>query len=478
MNQDHLPILETLTAFKKKQPISLHVPGHKDGVIVPTQAQELYKNILAFDKTELTNLDDLHAPEGIIAEAQALASEWFGSQHTFFLVNGSTVGNLAMILATCQEGDQVIIQRNCHKSVWSGIELSGATPILVAPKFDQHANRYTAPDDDQLKEAIQQYPEAKVMILTYPDYFGRTYDVRAMIKLAHAHDIVVLIDEAHGVHFSIDHPSFPDSAVKLGADAVVQSAHKMAPAMTMTAYLHLQSDRINTHTVAHYLTMLQSSSPSYPLLASLDSARHYLATRTKEQMDQLLVSTENMRNIFKNSNKWDVIPFMTQVDDPLKIILQVKDPYDARQLARLLEAHTIYPEMITADQLLFIHGLEPFHQWKKLEYAVRKISGELKNSKKHATIERNRNVFPKKIAQLVFSYKEMKKLNREFVKWEHAKGQIAAEQVVPYPPGIPLLVKGERIESDHIESIHDLIKHGIRFQQNKIHAGIHVFNKE
>ncbi|WP_090855803.1 aminotransferase class I/II-fold pyridoxal phosphate-dependent enzyme [Paraliobacillus sp. PM-2] len=475
MNQKRIPLLDRLNQFIEKDPISFHVPGHKNGAIIPLQGQKIYKEIMSIDMTELSGLDDLHAPQDVIAEAQSLASAWFQTDHTFFLIGGSTVGNLAMILASCCRGDKVIIQRNCHKSIWNGIELSGAMPIMVAPAFDEQVHRYTTPSQDQIEQVIKQYPEAKAIILTYPDYFGRTYDLRSIIEMAHDNQIAVLIDEAHGVHFSINHSHFPASALTLGADAVVQSAHKMAPAMTMTAYLHIRSSIIDKDKVAYCLKMLQSSSPSYPLLVSLDIARNYLATKTKSDIDLLLKSVLRMRNTMK-SDKWDLIPLQAKIDDPLKIILHMKAGVSAKKVAQSFEACSIFPELVTEEQILFIHGLEPFHQWERLENALEKILTELKISKKHATIEKNINFFPKKLGCLAFTHQEMDWLDRVFTEWKQAEGKVAAEQVVPYPPGIPILVKGEVIETEHINHIKYLLDNNINFQQDNIQTGIFVFN--
>src|SRR5699024_1345518 len=154
---------------------------------------------------------------------------------SFFLTGGSTAGNLAMILATCSPGDKVIVQRNSHKSIMNGLELANAHPIFIAPDYDGTVDRYTHPNVGTLEQALIDHPNAKAVVLTYPDYFGRTYDIARMIKLAHSYHIAVLVDEAHGVHFSLGSP-FPASAIDFGADVVVQSAHKMAPAMTMASY--------------------------------------------------------------------------------------------------------------------------------------------------------------------------------------------------------------------------------------------------
>ncbi|MBN6205931.1 aminotransferase class I/II-fold pyridoxal phosphate-dependent enzyme, partial [Ralstonia pickettii] len=176
MNQKNIPILHMLDNFQKRRPISFHVPGHKNGQVFPEEAVAHFKEILKLDMTELPGLDDLHAPEEAIAEAERLTREFFKSDHSFFLVGGSTAGNLAMILAVCKDGDKVLVQRNSHKSIINGLELAGAHPIFLTPQFDKTAQRFTSPSLETLKEALEKYPDVKAVILTYPDYFGKTYE--------------------------------------------------------------------------------------------------------------------------------------------------------------------------------------------------------------------------------------------------------------------------------------------------------------
>src|SRR5690625_3359483 len=167
MNQEKTPLYDTLVNFTKRKPISFHVPGHKNGVTFPDT--EFFHSILQFDLTELPGLDDLHASTGVIAEAQELAAEFFQADHTFFLVGGSTAGNLAMLLTACSSGDKVIVQRNCHKSIMNGLELAGAHPVFISPKYDETVDRYTNPDIHTLKTALKENPDAKAVMLSYPD---------------------------------------------------------------------------------------------------------------------------------------------------------------------------------------------------------------------------------------------------------------------------------------------------------------------
>lgn len=469
LDQSYMPFVDHLRNFSSKRPVSFHVPGHKHGAVFPEAARELFGSILSVDVTEIAGMDDLHAPSEIIAEAEKLATDYFNSDHTFFLVGGSTSGNLAMIMAACNPGDEVIVQRNCHKSIMNGLELAGAKPIFIAPEWRDDLQRYTAPTYDSIKQAMLRFPNAKALILTYPDYFGAVFDIQSMIELAHTYHIPVFVDEAHGVHFSSSE-MFPQSALQLGADVVVQSAHKMAPAMTMAAYLHIGTSRVEKHRLAYYLQMLQSSSPSYPIMASLDVARFYLAQLSKEKIRGILNSVENVRNIFSGASFWELVPH----DDPLKLTFHVKHGYKISEIESMLEYHGIYPELTTENQFLFIHGLAPFVEQDYLKKTIQLIEEELKKSVKHATIE-GAKLFTNPIEELALSYQEMKHITSLLVPFAQSEGEIAAEAVIPYPPGIPVILKGERITKAHITKIQLLIQQGVTIQQRE--EGIRIYRK-
>ncbi|MEQ6378668.1 aminotransferase class I/II-fold pyridoxal phosphate-dependent enzyme [Bacillaceae bacterium S4-13-56] len=468
--QNKTPIVEAIIKYVQKDPISFHVPGHKNGKIT---SEYFLKEVFPFDVTELEGLDDLHHPEGVIKEAQEIAAEFFGADHTFFLVGGSTVGNLAMILSLCLEGDEIIVQRNSHKSVLHGLELAGAKPIFINPEYDKDVFRFGHPSYNELEKAILGHPKAKAIMLTYPDYFGRTYDLQPMVDLAHKHGMIVCVDEAHGVHFSTG-AAFPMPALRYGADMVVQSAHKMAPALTMGAYLHIQTQRINLERLKHVLQIVQSSSPSYLILASLDEARKYLANYNDENVMGIV---QEIRSLFQSYKLWKVLPFEAKKDDPLKITLHLEE-YDPKEIKMLMEEQGIYLEMATPHQLLLILGLERYFDIKKLENKLNlteKLAGMLPV---HDKIEQVLvSSFPH--SEFPYSFGDLKRLVWEERIWKDAIGEISGESIVPYPPGIPILFKGEKITEDHIRQIHELLERGVGFQNDRIsiQRGIKVIKK-
>ncbi|MRG88152.1 aminotransferase class I/II-fold pyridoxal phosphate-dependent enzyme [Salinibacillus xinjiangensis] len=472
-NQKNLPIFEALNKHVKNNPESFHVPGHKNGSVFPEVGLGAFQDILRYDLTEITGMDDLHHPESAIQKAQELTSQLYKVEESYFLVGGSTVGNLAMIFSVCGSGDQVIVQRNCHKSIMNALELVGAQPIFVAPIFERKTNRYSKIDVNQIKEALEQYPESKAVVLTYPDYFGHTYPLKKMIELAHGRNIPVLVDEAHGAHFILGEP-FPPSATSLGADVVVQSAHKMLPAMTMASFLHVNSSRISNQKVASYLRMLQSSSPSYPLMASLDIARYFLAHYHEDQLRETLMSVQKLRSQLDQVTRWDILPEQAE-DDPLKITIQVRNYRDIDQFVRIMERSYIFPELSTTNQILLIHGLKPHYHDQNIHKLIMALNNELKSPAGHDKIESAVIDFSS-ITKLPFSYEKLNNMRKVWVPWEEAIGEYAAEVVTPYPPGIPFIVKGEQILKHHVHEIKCLVGQNrhIHYEGKDLEKGIEI----
>ncbi|GAA0310875.1 lysine decarboxylase [Gracilibacillus halotolerans] len=465
------PLYDALLSFARRETVSLHVPGHKNGQLFPEKGIELFQSVLPLDMTEITGMDDLHAPEGIIMEAEKLASEWFDTAKTFFLVNGSTSGNLAMILATVGAGEKIIVQRNCHKSIMHGIELAGALPIFLTPNWNAEKKRYTYPLEETIKDTIVHNQDAKAILLTYPDYFGEIIDLTPIIDLAHRYNMIVLIDEAHGCHFSL--PSIPiQSAVELDADIVVQSAHKMTPALTMTAYLHIRTERIDLTRLTQYLQIVQSSSPSYLLLASLDLARYYLATYSDKMAEEARLFIEQARKLFKESPYWIVESH--EDGDPFKCTLQATNR-TTKQIQQAFEKNEIFPELVTENHLLFVFGLQPSFSLEQLEQAITHINEELNNSKNSDKIMEEPLLFYEEKEVLALSYDEMKKRKTVWIDWEDSIGQIAAEAIIPYPPGIPLIMKGEKITKKKREQVLKLLKEGHKLQPTSREKGLYVF---
>ncbi len=472
-NQKRTPLFTALENHTKQNATSFHVPGHKNGSIFPKQGKTYFQDILKIDLTEISGLDDLHHPEGAIKEAQELTADLYNADYSYFLVGGSTVGNLSMILSVCQPGDKVLVQRNSHKSIMNALELAGAKPIFISPAFHKETESYHLLNIDQVKKTIPLHSDIKAIILTYPDYFGRTYPIKEIIEEAHMYQIPVLVDEAHGPHFTLGSP-FPMSSLSLGADIVVHSAHKMLPAMTMGSFLHIKGSYVDRYKVEQYLQMIQSSSPSYPIMASLDLARYFLANITSDEVIEVIDEVTKIREIFQRSKEWHTYPENVSTD-PLKITLEINSTKKLKETVALFEEHYIFPELVTSNQMLFIHGLDTYMDKHHLQKSILSIEQRLSSKHFDDKIEVPFITYPS-INEMPFSYGEMKTKDVEWVTWEQAKGRIAMEAVTPYPPGIPFLMKGEIITENHIDTINALIRNGqhIHYKGHDIQSGILV----
>lgn len=463
MNQEKTPLLDQLILHYKKTPISLHVPGHKYGRLLEHPKYSAYRGILQLDATELSGLDDLHHPEGVIMEAEMLLSEVYRSERSYFLVNGSTVGNLAMILAVLHKDDIVLVQRNCHKSVLNGIELAQAKPVFLGPEYDINWRIAGGVSTEIVSSALEMYPDAKAVILTYPNYYGMVNDLKEIIKMAHDKDIPVLVDEAHGAHF-ISGGSFPNSAVTLGADVVVQSAHKTLPAMTMGSYLHLNGQRVVRERLEHYLRILQSSSPSYPIMASLDFARSYIGTYSADDHAHLHEEiTRFIEKLIKN-DKMKVLPYSTQKGDPLKITLQSQTELTGFQMQEAFEKEGIFTELADPYNVLLVLPLLKQGMNFPFTEVANRINRALQSVKRKVQTFSTSDYQPV-ISSLELNPEETNGLLKQKVRLTEAAGEISAERVTPYPPGIPLLFPGERITGHAAAQIQHLAEAGARFQE-------------
>jgi len=446
------PLFEALVAHDRHKASSFHVPGHKTRASWGDErAPAYYEALLALDVTELSDTDDLHHPEGPLLEAQALAAECFGAEETRFLVGGSTAGNLAMITGLCQTGDLVIVQRNVHKSIVHGLMLAGARAVLLPPRIDSLSGLPTVPAEDLLLEALDRYPEARAVILSAPNYYGMKPDLSPLIDAAHRYGVPALIDEAHGAHFGF-HPEFPESALQAGADIVVQSTHKMLGAMTMGAMLHIQGDRIPRRAVRQALTMVQSSSPSFPIMASLDLARRQLHTGRENAFQPALEAAALALEAMKET------PFRAlghgkyasdgMAYDPLKLVLFDESGYlGGFALRDALEERGCVAEMADESYVVLALGTGTAREdGQRLKAALLEIAGrrciEREGAGSTARSFEGYDSF--------FTVPEAVRFDREehnavTVSLERSIGLKAAEWVIPYPPGIPVLIPGETI---------------------------------
>ena len=283
------PVIDMLKDFENKTEGYFCIPSHHRGTGTDEKFREIIGDTLRYDLTETPLTDDLHEPEGAILEAQELAAELFGAKKTFFLVNGTTCANEAMIISSVYKNEKILVARNCHKSVLMGLIISGAEPIYIEPQKSSLFNTFGSVSPESVEEAFKKHSGIKACILTSPTYYGITSDLKSIAEICHKNNALLLVDEAHGSHLAFS-DKLPLSAIQSGADMAAQSIHKTLGSMTQTSMLHVNNGDFARVDAA--LKIVQSTSPSYILMASLDGARHNMAVNGKELIENMVETAD------------------------------------------------------------------------------------------------------------------------------------------------------------------------------------------
>ncbi|MEM9137531.1 MAG: aminotransferase class I/II-fold pyridoxal phosphate-dependent enzyme [Cyanobacteria bacterium P01_F01_bin.42] len=435
-----------------------YMPGHKGGSGSSSQLiNSLGISSLRADMPELPVLDQLFAPSGVIQEAQALAADAFGAEQTYFLVNGTSVGLIAAIMTLCGPGDRIIVPRNCHQSIIHGLILSGAEPVWICPKLAPDLYLPYVISPAALKTALLTFLDVKAAIAISPTYEGICGDIKGLAAIAHQHNIPLIVDEAHGAHLCF-HPDLPPSALSQGADLVVQSTHKTLGACTQASMLHIQGDRIDLSRLQATLTLLQSSSPSYLLLASLDAARHQMATQGAQILDTAMELAAELREQLKALSAIQVLDILESPDpgftaiDPLKLTLDLtRCSLSGFELDEILsQEYQIWAELPAETALTFMLGQgNTSVELEQLNQAL--------TEQDHPKIESSCNTTIVKLPHAPFAAamtpRNAFNATSEPMLLTHAQGRLSAKIICPYPPGIPLIFPGEEITGEAIAAL-------------------------
>lgn len=496
--QSCAPLFEAVTAYRKLRPGYFCIPGHRyERGISELWRDEVGDAIFSYDLTEAAGLDDLHAPEGAIREAQELLAELYGAKRSYFLVNGSTCGNEAMLLAALRPGDKVLVPRNAHKSIWMGLVLSGAVPVWMLPEYLEDYSLWGGVKPQTVANILDKHPDCKAVCLVSPTYQGFCSNLQAIADICHSRGVLLLVDEAHGGHLYFSE-KFPRGALRQGADLCVQSFHKVTGALTQSSVLHIGSDRIAPGQVEAALKLVQSTSPSYLLMVSLDLARRELALHGAEDMDRLYDLSQKARNglnaipgICCPGNELAGIENITVTDartdrphtkksgghadawgiaalDPGRLTIHVGNLGIGGEAFRrlLFDKHNVDLEMAEGDTALAIlTAANTEADVDNLLAAVRQTAKDLAQNlpcgaKSQADCDtvpintKNGAFFPERSAVFsslppaALSPREAWFAPKKAVPWKDAAGCIAGEALIPYPPGIPLVYPGERLTQE------------------------------
>ncbi len=453
---DRVPLLDMLATCAQSQNAAFHTPGHKRGQGSFKAFRELIGDrALQADLPELPELDNLFAPQGAIDEAQKLAAETFGAEQTWFLINGSTCGIIAAILAACDPGDKILLPRNAHQSAISGLILAGAVPIFLQPEYDPVLDIAHSVTPESVAIALKQHPDAKAVLVVHPTYYGICGDLSAIATLTHTAGIPLLVDEAHGAHFAF-HPDFPTSAMAAGADLTVQSTHKTLSALTQASMLHVQGNRIDRDRVSRSLQLVQSTSPNYLLLASLDAARAQMASQGTELMTRTLELADRARSQLQSVLQPPPSPGCFALDRT-RLTITVSDlgldGFTADEL--LHRTFGVTAEFPSPQHLTFIVSLG--NTERDLDRLIQAID---RLPVRPATAPKLRNFVQVPCSVPPLSPRQAFFAASKSLPLEQAIDQISAELICPYPPGIPVLLPGERITENAIRLLQTVLNSG------------------
>lgn len=442
-----MPLINGLKTYIDEQNGIYHMPGHKQGRGFPQLFHDL---LIEMDVTEVDGTDNLAHPTGIIADAQRCAARAFGSRHTFFLTQGATIGNHAMILATCRPGHKLMVPRNVHVSVINAMMLYGVEPVWIPSKFNKKTERLSPVSVEMVQTALQQDKTVKGALITTPTYFGEVSPLRDIAELLHQQGKILLVDQAHGSHFPFS-KRLPDDAGTCGADMWVHSAHKTLPALTQAAYLHSSNDQLE-QSINQAIHLLHSSSPSYMLMASLDYARAFMEHQGDKAFEHLYATVTSWQEHMHNGTMVKVENFGRQRDFS-RIVLDVKAMgWQGAQWQRYLRKKGIQCEMADFRYCVLISTVfdEPHWLDKIVEIAQKTPRRENhQQTNRYDLIQEAINHVPLK----AMTFSDVFQADKEAAQLRLAGNRVCAQAIGLYPPGIPLVCPGEMITKEMIELI-------------------------
>jgi arginine decarboxylase len=479
LSQQQTPYFDALRDYVDSGTQSFHTPGHKQGVGMHKRLRDFIgDNVLSIDLTQIRGLDDLNQPEGPILEAMRLAAQAYGADHTYFLVNGSTAGNQAMLMTALRPGDKVLLPRNSHKSATSALIMSATRPVYMQPQVDHdlHVDHCVTPAT--VAESLAAHPDAVAVFITSPTYYGATADLVAIERIVHGAGKTFLVDEAWGPHLHF-HPELPPSATSIGADACVNSTHKLLAGMSQASMLHTVGKRIDQGRLRSTLRIFQSTSPQLVLLASLDVSRMQMATEGEALLTRTLaLARETRRRLNQIPGVYCMGP--DQVGKPgiagydeTRIVITVKDlgytGYEAERILRMrYNVQVELADLFNVVALLSI-GDTPASIDKLIE-AVRELAREDRPIDIYSPtgvldrrLKRESYKMPP-IPELVVTPREAFLSDYVEVPFKKSAGRVCVEVITPYPPGIPIICPGERITSETIEYLRLELKAGVHIQ--------------
>lgn len=466
------PIVNKLIEYMNDNSVRFHMPGHKGR----NSLFDWCKLIPMIDVTEIEGTDNLHNPTGVIKESQNLAAKAFGAKHTLFSVNGTTAGIYAAILSVTKPGDKIIIQRNCHKSVYNALIFGKLEPIYVYPSYDSENNIETGISPYDIEELLIKHNDIKAIVITYPTYYGVCSDIKKIAQIVKKHNKILVTDEAHGSHFKFSN-RLPITALEAGADITVQSIHKTLPAFTQSSMIHVGSDKVDIQRLEEKLSMFQSTSPSYILMASLDMARAYMETNGKEKINDMLNKIDFLKGYLSKYNSIKIFDYnnmknenFSDFDNSKLLINLTKLSICGKQLEEILRIK--YNIVLEMSDLYYgvamITVMDNEEDIEKLMLAIEDICKKYRKYNNDNKLFKIKTIIPKKELEIY----EVSLLDKTTISLENSENKISGDFIIPYPPGIPIICPGETITKEIVRYLKMLKDNNINIlginEENKI----------
>ena len=469
-------LYKSLIKYCENDYYPFHMPGHKrNRAFLP---KELGYGI---DITEIDGFDNLHDAEGILKKAMERTARVFKADESYFLINGSTCGLLAGISACTEYGDKILMARNCHKSVYHGVFLKKLQSIYVYPHFLSEMGINGGISADNIEKMLITHSDIKLVVLTSPTYEGIVSDIKAIAQICHKYQVPLMVDEAHGAHLGFS-KEFPESACQLGADIIIESVHKTLPSFTQTALLHINGTLVDREKIKKYLSIYQTSSPSYVFMGGIDYLTglleregHKLFLEYQKKLDSFYREMKKLKRLYVLMKEETNLYFDI---DPSKIVIFTNRTNltgnDLYQI--LLEKYHLQMEMASSHYVIAMTSIcDTLDGFKRLESALLEIDNNIeayplegsykeKDKVKIISILRDRKIINGVVQQQVITIYEAEQANGENVLMADGMGRVSKEYLYLYPPGIPLIAPGERITKELLEMLKEYKECGLEIR--------------
>lgn len=470
MRTEETPIIAALEKYINSKTVRFHMPGHKGGrILQPDILRLLGRRTFRADVTNIPDMDDLHQPHGAIQAAQRLAAKVFGAENTYFLVNGSSCGLQALVMAACNPGDKILVPRNIHRSILGGIILSGAIPVFFIPEYDREYGIPLGTAPETIRDHLDRQPDIRAVMMVNPTYHGVISDIAAVAAAVHERGIPLLVDEAHGPHLGF-HERLPANALQYGADAAVHGTHKILAALTQGSMLHIQGNLVDRQKLETALRMLQSTSTSYLLLSSLDAARAQIESRGRKLIDKAVGLADYARKKLTEIEGVATLsadrPGIFRLDPTKVTILVRKLGVPGFWLEeRLKQGYNIQVEMSELYSLLLLISFANTRgDIDKFAAALGSAATALRADSATAIAAISEKLLFLPLPEMVLPPREAFFSPTVSVPLESSRGRVSAEVIACYPPGIPIICPGEKITSETVAYLAAMRDLGAHFQ--------------